>query len=97
MTAYGVTLALGEQEAGAKGVYECRGYWEGSHFNKAHITLLELATVRLCLKYFLQRCILRRDAVIKLYTDNIVTMFVVKKWVSKSPVIMDELRRLHQL
>jgi hypothetical protein len=51
----------------------------------------------LCLKYFLQHCILRRDAVIKLYTDNIVTIFVVNKWVSKSPVIMAELRRLHQL
>jgi hypothetical protein len=88
MTAYGATLALGEQEAGSKGFYECRGYWEGSHLNKAHITLLELATVRLCLKDFLQRCVLRRDAVINLYTDNMVTMFVVNKWVSKSPVIM---------
>jgi hypothetical protein len=97
MTAYGATLALGEQEAGAKDFYEFRGYWEGSHLNKAHITLLELATVRLCLKDFLQHCVLRRDAVIKLYTDNMVTMFVVNKWVSKSPVIMAELRRLHQL
>jgi hypothetical protein len=97
MTAYGATLALGEQEAGAKDFYECRGDWEGSHLNKAHITLLELATVRLCLKDFLQRCVLRRDAVIKLYTDNMVTMFVVNKWVWKSPVIIAELRCLHQL
>jgi hypothetical protein len=85
MTAYGATLAPGEQEAGARGFYECRGYWEGSHLNKANITLLELATVRLCLKDFLQHCVLRRDAVIKLYTDNMVTIFVVNKWVSKSP------------
>jgi hypothetical protein len=34
---------------------------------------------------------------IKLYTDNMMTMFVVNKRVSKSPVIMAELRRLHQL
>jgi hypothetical protein len=46
---------------------------------------------------FLQHCVLRRDAMIQLYTDNMVTMFVVNKWVSKSPVIMAELRRLHQL
>jgi hypothetical protein len=65
--------------------------------NSADITLLELATVRLCLKDFLQHCVLRRNAVIKLYTDNMVTTFVVNKWVSKSPVIMAELRRLHQL
>jgi hypothetical protein len=64
--------------------------------NKANITLLELARVRLCLKDFLQHWVLRRNAVIKLYTDNLVTMFVVNKWVSKSPVIMAELRRLHQ-
>jgi hypothetical protein len=96
MTAHGATLALREQEAGAKGFYECRGYREGSQLNKAHITLLELAIVRLCLKDFLQHWVLRQNAVIKLYTDNMVTMFGVNKWVSKSPVIMAELRRLHQ-
>jgi hypothetical protein len=97
MTAYGETLALGEQEAGAKGFYECWGYGGGSQLKKAHITLLELATARLCQKYFHQHFVLRRDVVIKLYTDNVVTIFVVNKWVSKSPVIMAELRRLHQL
>jgi hypothetical protein len=65
--------------------------------NKAHITLLELATVRLRLKDFLQHFILRRDAVIKLYNDNVVTMFVLNEWVSKSPVIVAELQRLHLL
>jgi Reverse transcriptase (RNA-dependent DNA polymerase) len=97
MTAYGATLALGEKAAGAKGFNECRGYWEGSHLNKAHTTLLELATVRLCLKDVLQHCVLLRDAVIKLCTDNMVTLFVVNEWVSNSSVIMAELGRLHQL
>jgi hypothetical protein len=95
-TAYAATFTLGEQEAGARGLYECWGYWEGSHLGKAHITLLDLATVRLCPNDVLHHCVLRRDAVIKLYTENIVTMFVVNKWASKSPLIMAELRRLYQ-
>jgi hypothetical protein len=73
------------------------GILEGSHLNKAHIMLLELATVRLCLKDFLQHCVLRRDAVIKPYTDNMVSMFVVNNWISRSLIIMAEERRLHQL
>jgi hypothetical protein len=77
--------------------YECRGYWEVSYRLLAHITLLELTTVRLALKEFLKYCALRENEVVKLYTDNMVVMYVVNQWVSKSPAIMAELRRLHQL
>jgi hypothetical protein len=97
MSAYGATLSRGEHEAGTRGFHECRGYWEGSHRELAHITLLELTTVGLALKEILEYCVLRENEVVKLYPDNMVVMYVVNQWVSKSPAIMAELRRLHQL
>jgi hypothetical protein len=45
MSAYGATLAHGDHDAGTRGYYECRGYWQGSHKEIAHITMLELTTV----------------------------------------------------
>jgi hypothetical protein len=96
MSAYGATLSLGEHEAGTRGYYECRGYWEGSHKELGHIAVLELTTVRLALKEFLEYCVMRENKVVKLYTDNMVGMHVVNQWVSKSPAIKAELRRLHQ-
>jgi hypothetical protein len=58
--------------------------------------VLELMMVRLALKAFLGYFVLRENEVVKLYTDNMVVMYVLNQWVSKSPAIMAELRRLHQ-
>jgi hypothetical protein len=35
--------------------------------------------------------------VVRLYTDKMIVVFVIKKWVSTSPASMAELRRLHRL
>jgi hypothetical protein len=96
MSAYRATLFHGEHEAGTRRFYERRGSWKGSHKELAHITVLELLTVRLALKAFLGYFVLRENEVVKLYTDNMVVMYVLNQGVSKSPAIMAELRRLHQ-
>jgi hypothetical protein len=54
MTAYGATLSRGEHSAGTRGWYESHSFSEGSHREVAHITTLELTTVRLALKRFSQ-------------------------------------------
>jgi hypothetical protein len=96
MSAYGATLSHGEQEAGTRGFYECRGYWEGSHKKLAPITVLELTMVKLALKEFWDYCVLRENGVVKLYTENMVVMYVVNQWMPKSRAIKNKLRRLHQ-
>jgi hypothetical protein len=97
LTANGETLAYGEHDAGSKGQYEVQGYWDGRHREKTHITILELATVRLSLRRFLQHCVLRREHIVRVYTDNMTVMHTGNKWVSRSPTVMAELRRLYQL
>jgi hypothetical protein len=97
MTAYGATLSRGAHSAGTRGWYETRGFWEGTHREVAHIAMLELTTVRLALRAFLDHCVLRESEIIRLYTDNQVVMRTVRAWVSKSPALMAELRRLHRL
>jgi hypothetical protein len=42
MSVCGATLSHGEHEAETRGFYGYRGYWEGSHKELAHITVLEL-------------------------------------------------------
>lgn len=42
-------------------------------------------------------CQLEHGEVVKLCTDNMVAMYVVQTMVSKSPLLMAELRRLHFL
>jgi hypothetical protein len=59
MSASGATLAHGDHDAGARGYYECRGYWQGSHSVIVHITILELTTVRLALWEFVEHCLAR--------------------------------------
>jgi hypothetical protein len=96
LTAYGATLTYGEHDAGSKGHYEVQGYWDGRHREKMHITIFEFATVRLSLRQFLQHCVLRREHIVRVYTDMTV-MNTVNKWVSRSRTVMAELRRLYQL
>jgi hypothetical protein len=79
MSAYGATLSQGEHEAGKRVFYECRGYCEGSHKELTHVTVLELTTVRLPLKDFLEYCVLLENEVVKLYIDNMVVMYVVNQ------------------
>jgi hypothetical protein len=55
MTAYGTTLSLGSHLTGTRGWYETHGFWEGSHREVAHITMIELTTVRLALREFLNQ------------------------------------------
>jgi hypothetical protein len=63
----------------------------------AHITLLELSTVRLALQEFVHMCALQRGEVIRIYTGNQVTMYAINSMVSRSSTQMAELRRLHNL
>lgn len=65
-------------------------------YRGAHINLLELVTVRLGLESF-RRFLSRRDTWLLLKSDSTVTVGAVNAMVSKSPTIMEELRRLHAL
>lgn len=82
---------------GSRGYYETQGFWGLEHQEMAHITILELMTVRLALEEFVLHCHLRHGEVVKLFTDNMVVMYVIRAMVSKSPLLMAELRRLHEL
>jgi hypothetical protein len=97
LAAYGATLARGALDAGTRGFYAVQGYWDGQHRKRTHITLLELATLRLTLQNFLQHCVLRPQEIFRVYTDNTVVMNTVNAWVSRSPTVMAKLRRLYQL
>jgi hypothetical protein len=96
MSAYGSMVSHGDHDAGDHGYYECRGYGQGSHREIAHITIFELNMVRLALREFVEHCVLRENEVVKLYTDKMVMMYMVNQWVSKSPAVMAEVRRLHR-
>jgi hypothetical protein len=43
--AYGATLAHGALEAEMREFYELQGYWDDRYHDRAHIAILELATV----------------------------------------------------
>jgi hypothetical protein len=96
ISSWGATLSHGDWSAGTPGVFECRGCWDRGLRESAHITLLELATVRMSLEEFGSFVGLRRGDVIRLSTDNQVTMYIIDKMVSRSPALMAELRRLRR-
>ena len=96
LTAYGATLAEGAQRAGTKGFFEVQGYWDPIFRETAHITILELMTVRLTLEEFVKHCLIKEDEIIRLFTDNQVVSQVVTAMCSKSPQLMAELRRLRE-
>lgn len=79
------------------GHYETQDYWGGGHLALAHITILVLLTVWLMLEDFVVQCVLREGESVRLFTDNTVVMYTVSAMVSKSPLAMSELRRLHAL
>jgi hypothetical protein len=93
MSSQAATLSIGDWSAGTPGFFECRGYWVRGLRESAHITLLELATVRMSLEEFTSFVGLCRGEVIRLWTDNQVTMYVIDKMVSRSPALIGELRR----
>ena len=95
LTAYGATLRKRDHGPGTMSHFETQGYWEGSHRKLAHITILELLTVRLTLETFIEHCLIQQAEIVKLYTDNMVVMYTVSAMVSRSPLIMAELRRLY--
>lgn len=49
---YEATPCAGGQETGSRGYYGVEGYWYDVHRQLAHITLLDLITVRLNLQDF---------------------------------------------
>jgi hypothetical protein len=51
-------------------------------------------TLRLMVQEFAERCLLRLGEVIHLFTDNMVVMYTVQAMMSRSPLLMAELRRL---
>lgn len=63
-------------------------------YKGAHMNLLEMVTVRLGLQSF-RRFLSRRDTWLLLNSDSTVTVGAVSAMASRSPAIMDELRRLH--
>jgi hypothetical protein len=54
----------------------------------AHITLLDLSTVRLGLQEFVHMCAPQRGEVIRICKDNQVTMHVINSMVSRSSTLM---------
>lgn len=95
--AWGATLSAGETLPGTPGMYEVLGYWDPELRRRAHITELELRTVRLSLTSFMHLIKTAKEDVVRLYTDNTVTMYVVNAMMSKSKTLMRELRLLHAL
>jgi hypothetical protein len=67
----------------------------------AHITILELKTVRLALREGSRALRLARERGDKLgggaLQEKNMGMYVVNQWLSKSPAVMAELRKLHRL
>jgi hypothetical protein len=51
-------------------------------------------TVRLTLQEFAEHCLLRKGEIIRLFTGNMLVMYTVQAMVSRSPLLMAELRRL---
>jgi hypothetical protein len=97
LSIFGATLGQGPLEAGREGFSEMSAFWDKGCKQVAHITLLELSTVHLAHQEFVHMCSLQRGEVIRIYTDNQVTMHVINSTVSRSSTLMAELRRLHNL
>lgn len=73
---------------------EARGY-HGVDRNGLHINCLELGAVTLALKSF--RKLIPRGSIIRLRTDSMVALGVMRAGSSRSPVLMGEMRELHEL
>lgn len=94
--AWGATLSHTETCAGAPGFMEVRGFWDQGIRTTAHITYKELRTVREALSELATMVQMKRGEVVRVWTYNMVTMFVMNAMVSKSPKLMAEVVLLHR-
>lgn len=76
------------------GLMEARGY-HGSLRSGLHINVLELGAITLALRSFRQS--IPPGTIIRLRTDSMVALGVIKATSSRSPVLMNEYRQLHDL
>ena len=67
-----------------------RGFWR-AHQRREHITLLELRAVHYTVETFVRRLVGRH---VLLREDNQAVCAILTSWTTKSPAIMQELRRL---
>jgi hypothetical protein len=81
---------------GEPGHFEVRGFRDSDLSDGAHISLLELSTARESLEEFAKCVQMREGEVVRLWTDNQVTMAVIAKMVSRSPALMAEVHRLRK-
>jgi hypothetical protein len=72
---------------------EAQGYW-GQHMASQHIMVRETAGVRLGLREFLPEV---RGKVVEVIVDNSATFYGTKNWVSRSPELMGQLRKIFSL
>eukprot|EP00168_Porphyra_purpurea_P002129 TRINITY_DN124_c0_g1_i1.p2 TRINITY_DN124_c0_g1~~TRINITY_DN124_c0_g1_i1.p2 ORF type:complete len:773 (-),score=79.36 TRINITY_DN124_c0_g1_i1:1080-3191(-) len=77
------------------GTMPAKGF-HAPRYRGRHINLLELVTVRLGLQSF-RRFLARRDTWLLLKSDSTVAVGAINAMSSRSPVIMQELRNLHDL
>lgn len=76
------------------GLMEARGY-HGTLRSGLHINVLELGAITLALRAF--RPHIPPGTIIRLRTDSMVALGVIKATSSRSPVLMNEYRALHEL
>jgi len=72
---------------------EAQGYW-GPHMAAQHIMVRETAGVRLGLREFLPHV---KGKVVEVVVDNSATFYGTKNWVSRSPELMGQLRKIFNL
>jgi hypothetical protein len=84
---WGAILEAGERHL------EAQGYW-GPHMAGQHIMVRETAGVRLGLREFLPRV---QGKVVEVIVDNSATFYGTKNWVSRSPELMAQLRKIFRL
>lgn len=73
---------------------EARGY-HGIDRNGLHINCLELGAVTLSLRSF--RHLIPAGSIIRLRTDSMVALGVMRAGSSRSPILMEQMRELHEL
>lgn len=88
------TDASGAGWGGVLNGTEARGY-HGVDRNGLHINCLELGAVTLCLRSF--RHLIPAGSIIRLRTDSMVALGVMRAGSSRSPRLMAEMRDLHTL
>ena len=77
------------------GSWQVRGFWSWGLRGRYHIILKGLMTVRLPVTSFAIWANRDSGKILKLHTENMVTMYVIKTLLSKSPPFMREFELLH--